>query len=385
MTRPIKASRLLSLPPYLFEELENRCREARAEGRDIIDLSVGDPDLAPPGSLLENLNAALSNPEHHRYPPQRGTSILKDSVRRYLSRRCGVKPDDSEILILVGSKEGIAHLPWSVCNPGDTVLLPDPGYPVYSSSARFAGCDTATLPLDPDGGFRPDFDAVADVDARLCVLNYPNNPTSATVEPDVFERALALSQSRETIIVNDAAYADVYFDGVVPPLLCGVDGALERPIVEVFSFSKTYCITGWRVGFAVGNREVIDALAHMKANIDSGAFGAIQEAVAKTLDGDGDAYAESMRSEFQARRDAVTGALERLGFQCFPTCATFYVWVRVPSPWKSMDYALDLLEKTNVLVTPGVGFGSGGEGYFRIALTRPVDVLEEALDRIARI
>lgn len=385
MTRPIKASRLLSLPPYLFEELENRCRDARAEGRDIIDLSIGDPDLSPPGSLLEHLGRALLNPDHHRYPPQRGTTQLKDSVRRYLLRRCGVEPRDDEILILVGSKEGLAHLPWAVCDPGDTVLLPDPGYPVYYSSAVFAGCETVTLPLDPDNGFKPDFDSVSDVKARLCILNYPNNPTSATVEAGVFENALALTESGETIVANDAAYADVYFDGVVPPLLCGIDGALERPIVEMFSFSKTYCITGWRVGFAVGNSKVIDALAHMKANIDSGVFGAIQAAVAATLDGDGDAFAGSMRSEFQARRDAVVGALDRLGFQCFPTCATFYVWVRVPSPWNSMDYALDLLEKANVLVTPGVGFGKGGEGYFRISLTRPVDVLAGALDRIGRI
>lgn len=383
---PIKATRLLSLPPYLFEQLENSYRTAVAAGRDVVDLSIGDPDLAPPASLIDRLEEAVRSGCHHQYPPQRGRLELKAAIRNYLSRRAGVNPSDDQILILVGSKEGIAHLPWAVCDPGDVVLLPDPGYPVYNSAAGFAGCRPATLPLDATRGFLPDFDALGArmlENARLCFLNYPNNPTSATGDRGTFQRALSLARDHQVIVSNDAAYADVYYDGRPPELLCASPGALETPIVEFFSFSKTYCITGWRIGFAVGRADVIEALAHMKANIDSGVFGAIQEAIALTLETDGDDFADSMRREFQARRDLATTQLERLGFQSHPTCATFYVWARVPDSRSSMDFAMDVLEKANVLVTPGSGFGTGGEGYFRIALTRSLADLEAAFDRMA--
>lgn len=381
----MKADRLLNLPPYLFEELETRNQEAVAQGRDVINLSIGDPDLSPPASLIDNLDAAVRGGRYHRYPPQRGLPDLKAAVRRYLKRRCGCEPEDNQILILVGSKEGIAHLPWAVCNPGDRALLPDPGYPVYHSAVTFAGCDVATLPLDATGGFRPDFDSAPVAGARLCCINYPNNPTSAAVGDDVFQEALRISAGYGTIVANDAAYADVYRDGEAVPLLCGQPGALEHPVIEFFSFSKTFSVTGWRLGFAVGRADVIEALGHLKANIDSGQFAAIQAAMAKTLDGDGDAYAAAMRREYATRREAAVRRLEKLGFHCFSSYATFYLWTGVPDSWKSMDYALHLLEKANVLVTPGIGFGPGGEGYFRIALTRPVDVIEAAVDRIARL
>lgn len=383
----MKADRLLSLPPYLFEELETRYDDAVRRGREVIDLSIGDPDLEPPSSLLENLSASLVDPEHHRYPPQRGLPSLKAAIRRYLSRRAGCEPADDEILILVGSKEGIAHLPWAVCNPGDVALLPDPGYPVYFSAATFAGCQPLALPLDRDAGFRPRFDAISPEQrrsARLCFINYPNNPTSAVADPRWFAEAIELA-SQGVIVANDAAYADVYGDGEPAPLLCSQPGALEMPVIEFFSFSKTFSITGWRVGFAVGRRDLIEALAHMKANIDSGQFGAIQEAVARTLDTDGDAYAADMRKRYLNRRETAVAALEKHGFQCFPSCATFYVWARVPALRKSMDFAIDSLAKADVLITPGVGFGPGGEGYFRIALTKPVARIREAVDRLARL
>jgi len=382
----MKANRLLSLPPYLFEDLENQCRQAEASGRDVIDLSIGDPDLQPPGVLLENLKAALHREEHHFYPPQRGTPELKAAIQRYLVRRCGVSPAIDEILVLVGSKEGIGHLPLSVCNPGDLALLPDPGYPVYGAAVQFAGARALFYSLDAERGFAPAWDRLpqSDLDAaRLLFLNYPNNPTGATVDAGVFRDALTLSSERGTIVVNDAAYADVYCSRTPPPLLCEQPGALEAPVIEFFSFSKTFCITGWRIGFAVGRRDVIEALAHLKANLDSGVFGAIQEAIARTLDGGGDGFAEEMRGEFEKRRRRAAELLAKLGFDCFPACATFYVWVKVPEPSTSMDYALRLLERANVLVTPGRGFGVGGEGYFRIALTQPLERIEQALDRIA--
>ncbi|UCH83020.1 MAG: aminotransferase class I/II-fold pyridoxal phosphate-dependent enzyme [Candidatus Latescibacterota bacterium] len=384
----MKAKRLLSLPPYLFEDLENRCREAASQGRDVIDLSVGDPDLSPPDSIINHLKTALAEDRHHLYPPQRGTAELKASIRGYLKDRCGVEPSDDEILILIGSKEGIAHLPLAVCNPGDTVLVPDPGYPVYTSTAQFAGCAVDRFVLEERRRFLPDFKELATRDlsrARLLFLNYPNNPTSATATDAVFDTALRFGDEHGFVVANDAAYADVYFDDRPPPLLCAQPRALESPMIEFFSFSKTFCVTGWRVGFAVGNRAVIDALAHLKANIDSGVFGAIQAAAAKTLETDGDRYAGAMRATFEKRRDLALESLGRLGFHCFPTYATFYVWTRVPGALNTMNYALDLLDKTDVLVTPGTGFGDAGEGYFRIALTQPDARIEEAVARIAAL
>jgi LL-diaminopimelate aminotransferase len=383
----MKASRLLALPPYLFEDLENRHRAALAEGRSVINLSVGDPDLPPPESLKTHLKAALERPEYHRYPPQRGCVALKDAIRRYLVRRAGISPANEEILILVGSKEGLAHLPWAVTNPGDVAWIPDPGYPVYQSSAMFAGCRITPVELDEKNAYVPDLGRLetrAGRGAKLWVLNYPNNPTSAVADERFLRDALDLAVRHGIILANDAAYADVYFDGNTVPLLCAQPGALQQPVIEFFSFSKTFCATGWRLGFAVGHRDLIDALAHLKANIDSGAFSAIQEAAARTLDTDGDDFAQSMRNEFQKRRDFAAAMLEKHGFHCFPSYATFYLWVKVPSPRTSMDFALRLLEEADILVTPGVGFGKGGEGYFRIALTSPIDDLEEAGNRLAR-
>jgi LL-diaminopimelate aminotransferase len=385
----MKSDRLLSLPPYLFEELENHYREAVSAGRDVIDLSIGDPDLSPPRTLIAGLRRALEIPSHHRYPPQRGSAVLKESIRRYLGRRCGIDPSDEEILILIGSKEGIGHLPLAVCNPGDTVVVPDPGYPVYGAASVFAGCGVRSLKLRESNGFLPDFAGLSvegDERARLVFLNYPNNPTGASAAASVFAEALEFGEANGgAVIANDAAYAEVYFGQEPPSLLSGHPQVLERPVIELFSFSKTFCITGWRVGFAVGRRDIIDALAHLKANIDSGVFGAIQEAVAETLDTEGDEYTARMRSEFGSRRASAMQYAGKLGFECLDTCATFYVWAKVPKPFDSMAYALHVLERADVLVTPGHGFGGGGEGYFRIALTQPVDKIEEAFDRIGGI
>ncbi len=384
----MKAKRLLSLPPYLFEDLDRRCREAVAVGRDVIDLSIGAPDLSPPDSLVENLKSALSRSDHHRYPPQRGTTELKTAIQRYLFRRCGVSPGLDEILVLIGSKEGIGHLPLAVCDPGDVVMVPDPGYPVYRAAAQFAGSRVRFYELDSSAGYRPAWDRLSEQDrrtARVLFLNYPNNPTGATIDSGVFQEALGLAETQGTVVVNDAAYADVYFGDAPPPLLCEQAGALDAPIIEFFSFSKTFSVTGWRVGFAVGRRDVVEALAHLKANLDSGVFGAIQEAIARTLDTDGDVYAVAMRKEFGRRRECAVATLGKLGFECFPGCATFYVWARVPRAFTSMDYAMHLLERADVVVTPGGGFGDRGEGFFRIALTRPLERVEEALERVGRL
>jgi LL-diaminopimelate aminotransferase len=350
----MKARRALSLPPYLFEDLEKRCRKAVASGRDVIDLSIGDPDLAPPESLLAHLREALSRDRHHRYPPQRGAAELKTAIQGYLSRRCGVTPALDEILVLIGSKEGLGHLPLAVCDSGDLVMVPDPGYPVYRAAAHLAGARVRSFDLDTSTGYAPAWKSLSESDlrsARLVTLNYPNNPTGATVTPDTLMAAVDLARTYQTVVVNDAAYAEVYSGNEAPPLLCAQTGALEAPVIEFFSFSKTLCVTGWRVGFAVGREDVIDALACVKANLDSGVFGAIQEAVARTLDTDGDIHAAAMRREFGLRRERAAGALEKLGFEC----------------------------------SPGAGFGERGEGFFRIALTKPLGRIEEAVDRIGRL
>ncbi len=380
----MKSKRLLALPPYLFEDLENRYRRAVSAGRDVINLGVGDPDLAPPASLLRHLETALRNKAHHRYPPQRGLPELKESIRTYLERHYAVSPEDRNILVLIGSKEGIGHLPLAVCNPGDTVLVPDPGYPVYHSSALFAGCRPVSLPLEEKHGFLPQFDSIPESDlrgARLCYINYPNNPTSSVAGEAFFRETLDFMERHGLIVANDAAYADIYFESR-PRALCSIEGALDRATIEFFSFSKMLCITGWRVGFAVGNSEVIEALSHLKANVDSGVFGAIQEAVARTLNEDGDSYAEEVRARFRERKDVAVATMERMGFRCVRPRATFYVWVEVPAPWTSMEYALLLLEKADVLVTPGIGFGERGDRFFRMALTCPPDRLEEAGERM---
>ncbi|MBI4720264.1 MAG: aminotransferase class I/II-fold pyridoxal phosphate-dependent enzyme [Chitinivibrionia bacterium] len=383
----MKSKRLLALPPYLFEDLENRYRRAVSSGRDVINLGIGDPDLLPPASLTRRLGEALRNKNHHRYPPQRGLPSLKEAIRRYLERQYAVSPEDEHILVLIGSKEGIAHLPLAVCNPGDAVLVPDPGYPVYHSSALFAGCRPVPLPLEEKHGFLPRFDSQSESDlgaARLCYLNYPNNPTSAVAGEVFFREALDVMERHGIITANDAAYADIYFEER-PPVLSAIEGALDRPMIEFFSFSKMLCITGWRAGFAVGNSEVIEALSHLKANVDSGVFGAVQEAIALTLNEDADAFTREVRDRFRERRDAVRTMLERTGFKCFHPRATFYAWVEVPSPWTSMEFALMLLETADVLVTPGIGFGAGGDRFFRIALTCPPERLVEAGERMQAV
>jgi LL-diaminopimelate aminotransferase len=381
----MKSDKLLSLPPYLFEELENRLDAAVAAGKDVVDLSVGDPDLDPPRSLKRHLVAALDEARHDRYPPQRGLPSLKKAVRKYLAGNHGVEPADDEMLILIGSKEGLAHLPLAVCNPGDEILIPDPGYPVYEAAALFAGCRPFRFPLAGERSYLPDLSSLAaSITSRtkMIVLNYPNNPTSASSPPGFFGEVLDITRGRELVLVNDAAYADVY-SGEKPEVLSSARGALEANVIEFFSFSKTFCITGWRIGFAVGNKRLIDALAHLKANIDSGVFGAIQEAVEKVLGGEGDAYIEKLRGEFGRRRRKAVEMLEMAGIECYPSSATFYVWCRVPGSLDSYTFALELLDKAEVLVTPGSGFGKGGEGFFRIALTESIDRIEEACRRIS--
>ncbi|MFO0974403.1 MAG: LL-diaminopimelate aminotransferase [Phycisphaerae bacterium] len=382
-----RARRLDALPPYLFIEIDRRKRAAIAAGKDIINLGVGDPDRPTHGFIIDALAQAAADPRHHRYPYDNGVPEFKERVAAWFERRFGVTLDrEREILSLIGSKEGIGHLPLAVLNPGDLALVPQPGYPVYESGTIFAGGQPFFLPLRESRGWLPDFDAVpADVldRAALLYLNYPNNPTGAVADLAFFERCVALARQHDFVICHDAAYSETYFDRP-PPSILQVRGALDC-CVEMHSLSKTFNMTGWRLGFAVGNAEVLAALAKIKGNLDSGQFGAIQQAGAVAIAGIDRPEVRAQVDEYRARRDALVGALARGGFRIAPPPATFYVFAGCPSGQESMGCAARLLEEAGVVAIPGTGFGAAGEGYVRFALCAPLERVREAGERIARI
>ena len=381
----MKTSRRLELlPPYLFAEISRTVGRLRAEGRDVISLGIGDPDLPTPAPIIDALCGAARDPVNHRYPESEGLPELRAAIAGWYSRRFGVELNpDAEVVPLIGSKEGIAHIPLAVIDPGDVVLVPDPGYPVYTSGAVFAGGEVFYLPLSRSRGFLPDLGAVpTDVArrARLLWLNYPNNPTGATADEDFFREVIEFARQFDVIVCHDAAYSEVAFDGYRPPSFLQLEGAREVG-VEFHSLSKTYNMTGWRVGMAVGNPDIIQALTRVKTNFDSGIPQAIQRAAIAALQGP-DGWVEARNRVYRRRRDLAVEALRAAGFDVRPPQATFYLWVPTPDGQPSIDFALRLLEATAVVVTPGVGFGPGGEGYFRISLTTPDDRLEEALRRL---
>lgn len=378
------AERLTQLPPYLFQEIDKRKRAQIALGRDVIDLGVGDPDIPTPDFIIEELSRASRDPVNHRYALDAGMPVLRESIASWFHRRFGVKLDpDREILPLIGSKEGIAHFPLAVLNPGDVSLIPDPGYPVYRSSSLFAGAVPVTMPLLEGHDFLPDFNAIDRSflgRARLMFLNYPNNPTAAVAPPGFFREALDFARDRGIWIAQDAAYSEIGYDGYRAPSILEIDGAKDLA-VEFHSLSKTFNMTGWRVGFAAGNAEAIRHLAKVKANVDSGIFQAIQLAAKKALD-EGDSFVRENMRIYENRRNLLVDGMTRMGWPIPKPKATFYCWIPVPPGYTSTELALRFLEKMNLVVTPGNGFGANGEGYFRISLTVPDQRLQEALRRI---
>ena len=379
--------RLKKLPPYLFVEVDRRKRELRAKGKDVIDLGVGDPDIPTPDFVIEALAQAARDPLNHRYALDAGMPELRETFARWFLERFKVKLDpQEEILPLLGSKEGIAHLPLAVLNPGDWALIPDPCYPVYKSATHLAGGIPHLMPLLEEEDFLPDFEAVDPQPlkkSRLLYLNYPNNPTAATATNEFFEKAVAFAREHGLLIAEDAAYSELTYDGFVAPSILEVEGAREVA-VEFHSLSKTYNMTGWRVGFAVGNREVLRLLAKVKSNIDSGIFQAVQLAGKCALEKGKNSLVHSLQT-YQARRDQFVSGLRRLGWKAPLPKATFYLWIPSPPGYTSQELALKLLEEAHVVVTPGNGFGPNGEGYVRISLTTAEDRLEEALKRIEKI
>ena len=378
-----KADRLKRLPPYLFKEIDRKKQEVRARGVDIIDLGVGDPDLPTPPHIIEALKRAAEDPANHQYPSYVGMTALRETVAEWYKTRFGVELDPlNEVVILIGSKEGIAHMPLAFVNPGDVALVPSPSYPVYHNATIFAGGESYFMPLLGENDFLPDLDAIPEDIARkakLMFINYPNNPTAAIADLDFFSRVVAFARKNRIIVCHDAAYTEMAFDGYRPPSFMEVEGAKEVGM-EFHSLSKTYNMTGWRIGFAVGNREIIEGLGAIKSNIDSGAFQAIQVAAREALLQD-QSCVEEMREVYKRRRDLMVKGLKDAGFSLEAPKATFYLWVRVPGGFTSADFVSRLLDK-GVVVTPGNGFGEPGEGYFRIALTKKRDRLEEAIARI---
>jgi LL-diaminopimelate aminotransferase len=381
------AQRVQQLPPYLFARISQLIAEKRAAGVDVISLGIGDPDLPTPPHLIEVLKQASEAPANHRYPESDGLPELRQAIARWYQTRHGVELDpDREVVPLIGSKEGIAHFPLCLINPGDVSLITDPGYPVYEVATMFAGGETVKLPLNEEDGWLPRLDEIpADVAARAKILwlNYPNNPTGAVADLAFFEHAVAWAKAHDVAIAHDLAYADVAFDGYEPPSILEVEGARDVAI-EFNSLSKAFNMTGWRVGMAVGNAELINALTRVKTNMDSGIPQAIQQMAIAALDDPRDTIT-SHNNVYARRRDRAIEVLRALGLRVEPPKASLYVWARLPEGERSSaDFATRLIDQTGVVVTPGVSYGAAGEGYIRISLTTPDDRLNEALDRLGK-
>lgn len=379
-----KAERLKKLPPYLFKEIDRKKAEVRARGVDIIDLGIGDPDLPTPPHIIEALKKAAEDPATHRYPSYSGMGDFKEAVAKWYQERFGVELDpDTEVISLIGSKEGIAHFPLAFVNPGDVALVPAPAYPVYNIATMFAGGESYFMPLLSENRFLPDLNAIpAKITsrARIMFINYPNNPTSAVADLDFFRKVVEFARDNNILVCHDAAYTEMAFDGYRPPSFLAADGAKEVGI-EFHSLSKTYNMTGWRIGFAVGNREAIDGLGTIKSNIDSGVFQAVQMAGIEAIRGD-QSCVRDMVQVYSRRRDLMVKGLHDVGFEVESPRATFYLWIKVPEGYTSSDLTERLLEDAGLVVTPGNGFGEPGEGYFRIALTQKRERLAEAVQRL---
>jgi LL-diaminopimelate aminotransferase len=379
-----KAKRVEEIPPYLFAEIDRKKAEMRRKGMDLIDLGIGDPDIPTPQPIIERLKKAAENPKHHRYPSYEGMIEFRTAVAQWYQKRFGVTLDAAtEVLSLIGSKEGIAHIPLAFVNPGDTVLVPSPGYPVYRVSTLFAGGTPYYLPLRKEVGFLPNLSeipgSVAEK-AKLLFINYPNNPTAAVAEKSFFEEVVAFARRHQIIVCHDAAYSEVAFDGYRPISFMEVEGAKEVGI-EFHSLSKTFNMTGWRVGFAVGRAEIVSTLGRIKENIDSGLFQAIQEAGIEALSHFETPMAENIKI-YERRRNLMVRGLRELGWELDQPKASFYLWIRVPGKRTSSEFAALLLEKAGIVATPGNGFGDAVEGYIRMALTVDESRLKEAIERL---
>jgi LL-diaminopimelate aminotransferase len=378
------AHRIEELPAYLFAEISRKIADKRAQGVDVISFAIGDPDLPTPNHIIDALSEAARDPANHRYPESEGLLELREAMARWYERRFRVQLDPQrEVLPLIGSKEGIGHIALCFIDPGDVALVPDPGYPVYAVGTALAGGEPYYLPLTEENDFLPDLSAVPEQIARrakLLWLNYPNNPTGAIADLDFFERAVGFAQRHDLAILHDGPYSEVAFGGYRPVSLLQAEGAREVG-VEFHSLSKSYNMTGWRVGMATGNATIIDALMRVKSNLDSGIPQAVQRMAIAALEGSQDCIEEHNRI-YERRRDRLVGALSKLGLRLRPPKASLYLWARVPEGTTSVQFATRLLDEAGVVVTPGIGYGPSGEGYVRLSLTIPDERLEEGVRRM---
>jgi LL-diaminopimelate aminotransferase len=379
------AKRIESLPPYLFAELDRRLAAKRAQGVDVISLGVGDPDMPTPEHVIEALRDAAADPTTHRYPSYWGSLEFRTAVAAWYRRRFGVELDpETEVMALIGSKEGIGHIAFAYLDPGDEALIPDPGYPVYGVSTRLAGGVPVSLPMPAEREFLPDLGAASvGPSTKALWLNFPSNPTAAVADLTTFEEAVAFCRQHDLVLLHDAAYSEITFDGYVAPSVLQVPGATDVAL-EFGSASKTYDMTGWRIGWVAGSADAIRALGIVKTNLDSGQFTAIQRAAVAALEGPQD-LVDELRLTYQRRRDLVVGTLNGLGWSLKPPLGSCYVWVPVPDGETSVSFADRLLEEAGVFVAPGSGYGERGEGYVRFSLTVPDDRLAEALDRLGGV
>jgi len=381
-----KSDRIQKLPPYLFVEIDRAKKKARDEGRDIIDLGIGDPDIPTPNFVIDAMNRAMRDPKNHRYPLDAGLPEFRQAIAKWFKKRYSVDLDPaSEILPLIGSKEGIAHMPLAFVNPGDIVLVPDPCYPPYKSGTWFAGGEVVLMPLSDKNHFLPDLKAINHSilhKVRMMFINYPNNPTGAVCDKRFLEHVVEFAAKHNIIVCCDAAYSEMGYDGYKAPSIFEVEGARDVAI-EFHSLSKTFNMTGWRLGFACGNRELIEGLATVKSNVDSGVFFAIQWAGVAAFE-HYDRHMQSVLKVYEERRDTLVDGLSALGWNVEKPKATFYVWCKVPPRYTSATFAKALLEKCDIVATPGNGFGENGEGYIRMALTVDKKRIKEAIERIRK-
>ena len=381
------AARLAKIPPYLFAQIDRKVQEKRKAGVDVISLGVGDPDLPTPKRIVSVLQEAAADPANHRYPSYVGLAELRDAIAGWYKSRSGVVLDpDTEILPTLGSKDGIAHVPLALVDPGDVVLAPDPGYPVYVTGAIMAGAEPYVMPLTAANHWLPDLDAIPDdvaQRARLMWLNYPNNPTAAVADREFLERAVAFCRRHDIVLCHDAPYSEIAFDGYRPLTLFEIPGAKDVGL-EFHSLSKTFNMTGWRIGWVCGRADLVGLIGQLKTNIDSGIFQAVQWAAIEALNG-GEQDTRDACEVYARSHKLVADTLNDLGWTIKPPRATFYVWAPVPAGYDSIGFASHVLDEVGVNITPGVGFGAHGEGYFRLSVTAPDARLEEAMARIRKL
>ncbi|MCX5669019.1 MAG: LL-diaminopimelate aminotransferase [Candidatus Omnitrophica bacterium] len=381
------SKKVQALPPYLFLEIDKAKRKARGEGRDIIDLGIGDPDQPTPKFIIDCLSQAALDPANHRYTLDQGMPVLRNAIGDWYKRRFNVNLNpEAEVLPLIGSKEGIAHFPLAFLDPGDISLVPDPCYPPYKGGTILAGGAPYLMPLVAANSFLPDLKKIplsARKKAKIIFINYPNNPTSACASDDFYTELIEFATKNKLIIISDLAYSEIAYDGYKPRSLLEFPGSREV-VIEFHSLSKTYNMTGWRIGWACGNAQLVAALAKVKSNIDSGIFSAIQLAGVAALQGEQD-YLKNMCVLYQQRRDILVQGLNVLGLNAVKPKATFYVWIKIPAQADAISFAARLLKEANIVVTPGVGFGQHGQGYIRMALTVSEARIKEALGRLKKI